>query len=168
MMRAATFLWAFLAAISGAGLFLLKYQVQAEERHLRELHKDIAGAEQSIHVLKAEWSYLNDPLRLREQAEHHLGMHPMRANQMMAIDAIPMVGEAAFIAPGTLPVKGIPATKNDAHGGKPAAPAAPPPQAHPKVPPAKNYPGRVMTANVHKAKPKKTGGSQVASAKVRP
>ena len=47
MMRAATFLWALLATIAGAGLFLLKYQVQAEERHLREVRKDIAGTEQS-------------------------------------------------------------------------------------------------------------------------
>ena len=56
MMRAATFLWALLATIAGAGLFLLKYQVQAEERHLREVRKDIVGTEQSIHVLKEHQS----------------------------------------------------------------------------------------------------------------
>ena len=100
MIRAATLLWAAMAATAGTGLFLLKYQVQAEEHHLRELRKDIVGAEQAIHVLKAEWSYLNDPLRLREQAERHLGMHPMRASQIIAIDAIPLVGGPLFEPPG--------------------------------------------------------------------
>lgn len=170
MMRAATFLWAFLAAISGAGLFLLKYQVQAEERHLRELRKDIAGAEQSIHVLKAEWSYLNDPLRLREQAERHLAMRPMRANQMVTIDSIPMIGEAAYVPPGLIAVKKAPITSS--HGSSPAATQggtkpAPPPAAHPKTQPVKSYSGKTMTATVAKAKPKKPA-SQVASAKVRP
>jgi hypothetical protein len=151
MMRAATLLWALLATIAGTGLFLLKYQVQAEERHLRELHKDIAGTEQSIHVLKAEWSYLNDPLRLREQAERHLAMHPMRANQMVSIDSIPLQGGPLYEPPGMQPAKA--AAKRAPNESRPAA----------KKPVGG---GKIMTAKgvTANAKPAR----QVASSKVRP
>jgi len=161
MMRAATLLWALLATIAGTGLFLLKYQVQAEERHLRELRKDIAGTEQSIHVLKAEWSYLNDPLRLRELAERHLAMHPMRANQMVTIDTVPMAGDGLYQPPGLLPMKKDPSVgkkKDEAHKGA----ATPAPAKKPA--PA----GRTMTAKL--AKPKTNAGrsTEVASSRLRP
>jgi hypothetical protein len=153
MMRAATILWAILATIAGTGLFLLKYQVQAEERHLRELRKDIASTEQSIHVLKAEWSYLNDPLRLREQAERHLAMHPMRANQMVSIDSIPMVGGPLYEPPGLLPIKAAPKA-----AAKPAAPPHKPLMGG----------GKVMTAKASKPAAKPARAPEVASSKVRP
>ena len=159
MMRAATFLWALLATIAGAGLFLLKYQVQAEERHLREVRKDIAGTEQSIHVLKAEWSYLNDPLRLREQAERHLAMHPMRANQMVTIDTIPMIGDGLYQPPGLLPMKKDPSVGKKKE--EPAKGATAPSNKKPL--PA----GRTMTAKL--VKPKTAGRTtEVASSRLRP
>ncbi|HXP98124.1 MAG TPA: hypothetical protein VN809_15530 [Telmatospirillum sp.] len=90
MMRAATILWAILAAAAGTSLFMLKYEVQAQEQRLSSLRKDIVEAKESIHVLKAEWSYLNDPSRLREQAERHLGLHPLKPSQIVAIASLPM------------------------------------------------------------------------------
>ncbi len=164
MMRAATLLWALLATVAGAGLFLLKYQVQAEERHLKEVRKDIVGTEQSIHVLKAEWSYLNDPLRLREQAERHLAMHPMRANQMVSIESVPMIGDGLYQPPGLLPVK-----KDPAVGHKTEAGAKKPAVATPSTPTKKPLPaGRTMTAKL--AKPSASGkhSTEVANARLRP
>ena len=163
MMRAATFLWALLATIAGAGLFLLKYQVQAEERHLREVRKDIAGTEQSIHVLKAEWSYLNDPVRLREQAERHLAMHPMRANQMVTIETIPMIGDGLYQPPGLLPMKKDPNVGHKKEEPAKKGASAPLPASKKPVPA-----GRVMTAKL--AKPKAASGhtTEVASSRLRP
>jgi hypothetical protein len=179
-MRAVTLLWAVLAAVAGTGLFLLKYQVQAEERHLRDVRKDIAGSEQAIHVLKAEWSYLNDPMRLREQAERHLDMRPMRANQIVAIDAIPLVGGPPFTPPGLTIVKnGVSAAR---HNGKSAPSKAdrpsPPPadtsekdeKAHKPAAPAAHKPGgKTMTADLAGAKADKGRHiPQVASSRIRP
>ena len=154
MMRAATFLWALLATIAGAGLFLLKYQVQAEERHLKEVRKDIVGTEQSIHVLKAEWSYLNDPVRLREQAEHHLGMHPMRANQIVSIGQVPLEGDAPYLPPGLVAAK--------PHLTTPATPKSEAP-AHRPLPQ-----GKIVTAKLVKKKRDLGRPTEVASSKVRP
>ncbi len=162
MMRAATLLWALLATVAGAGLFLLKYQVQAEERHLREVRKDIVGTEQSIHVLKAEWSYLNDPLRLREQAERHLAMHPMRANQMVSIETVPMIGDGLYQPPGLLPMR-----KDPAVGKKPEHSKV---EIHPPASPAKKplpTGGRTMTAKLE-TKPGTKRTTEVANARLRP
>ncbi len=89
-MRAATILWAILAAAAGTSLFMLKYEVQSQEQRLSGLRKDIVETQENIHVLKAEWSYLNDPSRLREQAEHHLGLHPLKPSQIVTIASLPM------------------------------------------------------------------------------
>jgi len=161
MKYAATFLWALLATIAGAGLFLLKYQVQAEERHLHEVRKDIAGTEQSIHVLKAEWSYLNDPVRLREQAERHLAMHPMRANQMVTIETIPMIGDGLYQPPGLLPMKKDPNVGHKKEEPAKKGVAAP---ANKKPVPA----GRVMTAKLAKPKTPAHHTTEVASSRLRP
>jgi len=90
MRHGATILWAVLATVAGTGLFMLKYQVQGEEQRLRHIQKQIVQTEEEIHVLKAEWSYLNEPTRLRELAERNLAMHPMKATQLSSIDSFGM------------------------------------------------------------------------------
>ena len=99
MMRAATILWAILAAAAGTSLFMLKYEVQTQEQRLSGLRKDIVETKESIHVLKAEWSYLNDPSRLREQAERHLGLHPLKPSQIVNIASLPMNDRQSGDAP---------------------------------------------------------------------
>ena len=154
MMRAATILWALLAMIAGTGLFLLKYQVQAEERHLRDLRKDIAGTQQSIHVLKAEWSYLNDPSRLSEQALRHLDMRPMRVSQIVTLDSIPLRGEPAYLPPGL-------AAASPSQQAKPTEPGG---AVNKQSAARKSVAGRTVTA--WHARPRRS--QQVASSRVQP
>jgi hypothetical protein len=78
------------AIIAGGNLFIFKYKVQTQEQRLSELKRNIAEAQESIHVLKAEWDYLNNPSRLRVQAERHLGLHSLKLNQITTIASIPM------------------------------------------------------------------------------
>lgn len=125
MRHGATILWAVLATVAGTGLFLLKYQVQAEEQRLGHLRKEIVQTEEEIHVLKAEWSYLNEPTRLRDLAERNLGMHPLKVSQITSIDSIPMAEkrpDAPDQAPGPLPEQ--PLTNGPMANG-PMAEAAP-------------------------------------------
>ena len=82
--------WVVLPIAAGVGLYMLKMQVESQEQHLASLQRQIVETRESIHVLKAEWSFLNDPARLRDQAERLLAMHPVRPNQLVAIDSIPM------------------------------------------------------------------------------
>lgn len=90
MMRGMTILWTVLAVIIGIGLFLLKYQVKALEGQLVQVNRDIRTHQEAIHVLKAEWSFLNDPERLRDLTERYLAMKPFRGEQMVQIADLAM------------------------------------------------------------------------------
>lgn len=110
--------WVLLPIAAGTGLYLLKMQVEAQEQRLAVLHRDIAEAEESIHVLKAEWSYLNEPVRLREEAEKYLDMRPVRPTQIVTIDSIPF---ADAVAPAPGPAARDQATAPRASAARPEA-----------------------------------------------
>ena len=83
-----TILWVCLAGAMGATLFFIKHEVKELETRLNAAHRDIARNEDEIHVLNAEWSYLNDPARLRDLAERHLSMKPMGPNQVATLNSL--------------------------------------------------------------------------------
>ena len=78
-----TLLFLLLAGALSVALFSVKYQVQDLEEELVGLNRSITSEKKSIHVLKAEWSHLNDPERLAILAERHLGMKPVTPAQMV-------------------------------------------------------------------------------------
>ena len=86
---AGTVLWTCVAGAVGIGLFFVKHEVKDLESRLGGLNRDIARNQEEMHVLKAEWSYLNDPARLRQLSERHLGMKPMAPNQIATLDTLP-------------------------------------------------------------------------------
>lgn len=91
MMRVMVILWSMLAAGVGVSLFLLKHEVRSLEEELGDITRQIRTGDESIHVLKAEWSYLNDPGRLRRLAEAHLDLQPLKPEQITTAAASSMV-----------------------------------------------------------------------------
>ncbi len=89
MIRATTVLWLAIAAVMGAGLFYLKYDVQELERTLARLNGDIAEDERAIHVLTGEWSYLNQPDRLDDLSRRYLGLAPLARARIMRMTELP-------------------------------------------------------------------------------
>lgn len=86
MIRPATLLALLLAAALSLVLFAVKYEVQDLEAELTGLERGIVSEERAIHVLRAEWSHLNDPERLRDLAQRYLGMGPVSARQLETFD----------------------------------------------------------------------------------
>lgn len=82
-MRQTTLLFLLLAGILSVALFSIKYQVQDMEEELVRLNRAIINERQSIHVLKAEWSHLNNPERLAILARRYLGMKPLDPARMI-------------------------------------------------------------------------------------
>lgn len=66
-------------------LFAVKQQVQDLEDEIVSLNRSIVEDEQAIHVLKAEWSHLNDPQRLRDLSASHLGLKPVEPEQFGSV-----------------------------------------------------------------------------------
>jgi cell division protein FtsL len=86
MIRPAMMLIVLLALSLGVTLFVVKYQVQDLENQLVGVNREISDDRQAIHVLKAEWSHLNEPVRLRRLAERHLGLEAVKARQFGTAD----------------------------------------------------------------------------------
>jgi hypothetical protein len=85
-----TLFWIFLAALVGFGLFHVKYKVQALEEELAHLNARIVHEQEQLHVLRAEWAYLNRPERLEELNGRFLGLGPISPTQIGKLDDLPL------------------------------------------------------------------------------
>lgn len=79
-----------LAIVSGVQLFVLKYQVVEKEEELKTIHRQILNDKREIHMLKADWALLNDPKRLRILVKEQSELKPIKANQIIQIEDLPM------------------------------------------------------------------------------
>ncbi len=89
MIRISVIVWLVVIALLGIGLFQIKYAVRDREAELKSLTRQIAANRDAIRVLRADWSYLNDPLRLADLARRHLDLAPAMAGQITSFDRLP-------------------------------------------------------------------------------
>ena len=82
-------LWVTLTCLVGFGMFVMKNQVQNLENELASINRSIQDDVKSIHVLKAEWSHLNSPSRLRTLANKHILLNPVKPEQIINYSALP-------------------------------------------------------------------------------
>jgi hypothetical protein len=90
MIRISAIVWVVVLALLGIGLFQVKYNVQSKERELREVRRQIEANYNAVHVLQAEWSYLNDPLRLADLTRRHTGLMPTTPGQIGDFASLPL------------------------------------------------------------------------------
>ncbi len=69
------------AALS-MGLYLVKYSVQNIQRDVSEVKTELAEEKESLHLLNAEWAYLNRPDRLQQLAARHLDLVPLDSRRI--------------------------------------------------------------------------------------
>ncbi len=81
MIRGTTVSWVLLSIFAGVSMFAVKHQVRSLEGDLRRLERAIVAEQEAIHVLAAEWSYLNQPARLDELGRRLIGLAPATAVQ---------------------------------------------------------------------------------------
>ena len=101
----------FAGGLAGV-LFSLKYEVQALEEELQSINRSVASDRETIHVLEAEWSLLNDPKRLEDLSHRYLDLTPMDPGQFgtvsglppRPVDAIEDAGAHAEARPGLIPL----------------------------------------------------------------
>ena len=98
-MRVSTLMWAALTIAVGVALYMLKYKVQALEHELIAKQELIIRDQSAVRVLQAEWTYLNDPERLRRLSEEYLGFHPAAPQNITEFSALPLRGSPARTAP---------------------------------------------------------------------
>ena len=82
-------LWIALPCLIGFGSLVMKNKVQELESQLSKINNSIQTDVKSIHVLKAEWSHLNTPSRLRTLAAKHIFLKPVQAEQIINFSVLP-------------------------------------------------------------------------------
>jgi cell division protein FtsL len=82
LMRRATVASCLLVIAFFAVLMPVKHRVQQLVDELAQIERQIASERQAIRVLTAEFSYLIKPERLRKLATQHLGLAPVKPEQL--------------------------------------------------------------------------------------
>jgi len=93
-----------LAAVTGYGMYQLTYDVVALEEELAQRNRQILARQEAIHVLKAEWAYLNEPGRLQTLADKHLDLQPLTPTKVVAMSSLTVVADAAPRAVAAAPI----------------------------------------------------------------
>ena len=93
-----TLMWVGLAAGVATGLFQIKYEVQGLEGRLDRINRAILADQQAIHVLKAEWSYLNQPNELQKRSIEAMQLKPVSPTQIGLVADLPRRPDGATIA----------------------------------------------------------------------
>jgi len=81
-------------AVLAIGLYLVKYAVQDVQRDVATLKTQLASEKESLHLLSAEWAYLNRPERLRALADRHLDLVPIDSRQIDRVNVLPVAMDA--------------------------------------------------------------------------
>lgn len=83
------FFWLCCAMVTGALLFQTSQHVTDGRQRLENITAQMRSEEDSLRVLQAEWSYLNQPDRLEKLARQYLNLTPMKGRQFMAAADLP-------------------------------------------------------------------------------
>ena len=86
MMQRSTLLFLLMSLGVGFLLFQVKYAVVEIEDKLIVVTRQMKREQENIHILKAEWTHLNEPQRLQKLAEKFLDVVPANVQQMVSLD----------------------------------------------------------------------------------
>ena len=71
------------------GLYTMKHEVQRLESKLQSLHKQLASEREAVRILRAEWSFLNNPERIEKLTARHLDLTPVSVHRISAMARLP-------------------------------------------------------------------------------
>jgi hypothetical protein len=91
MIRLSSVFWVLLVSATALATFAVKYEVQTLDDRLADAEKATASENREVHVLDAEWAYLNRPEMLAAMNERFLALTPIARQQLQtSIADIPM------------------------------------------------------------------------------
>jgi cell division protein FtsL len=87
MLKTSNILILILLIASAFGLFQIKYKVRSLKKEVIEISKFVQREREDLHILKAEWAFLNEPERLKKLVQQHLDLSEIRVSQIKEIKA---------------------------------------------------------------------------------
>lgn len=90
MIKLNTVIYFTLLAAVVSSIYLVENRVQGVRGQINKQVFEIRQFKQDIHVLHAEWSYLNNPERLRQLASQRMTVDMPKPIQITDVDNIPL------------------------------------------------------------------------------
>jgi cell division protein FtsL len=122
LLRHTTVLFLLLAGGISVVLFSVKYQVHDLEEEQKRFIGELERERRAMHVLRAEWATLNDAERIRELAQVHLGLVPIRPEQVVGLDGVQTIAVRALkvesVEEPLRPVDEVPVDRVNAEGAQ--------------------------------------------------
>lgn len=87
-MRRAGIIWLLVIVFAAGALVFMKQRVQAVEEALVRANHRLVKDQEALHVLKAEWTYLNRPGRLSRLAHKYLELQPVKPDQLVTMEQL--------------------------------------------------------------------------------
>lgn len=69
-------------------MFQMKYKVVMLEDEARNIESMIQETEESLHMLRAEWTHLTNPDRLKQLSEKYLDLKSVNSSQMIPMQKL--------------------------------------------------------------------------------
>ncbi len=88
-LRISVILWMVLLVLGVFGLYMVKYKVRAIKSEVAAAERQLIEEKRNLHVLNAEWTYLNQPARLRALSAKYLDVKPIRGQQIADFVSLP-------------------------------------------------------------------------------
>ena len=99
--RFSSLLWIVGLATAAFVLYLVKYEVKEVKTAALAVERQLNHEREMLHMLRAEWAYLNRPERLRDLAGKYLQMREVSGEQLVALNLLPEADQAATLAATT-------------------------------------------------------------------
>jgi cell division protein FtsL len=80
-----------MAALVCAAVYVykIKFDSTLQAERVAKLRSEIRRERDAIATLRAEWSQLDNPIRIQGLAQRHLALKPIEATQFDALDRLP-------------------------------------------------------------------------------
>lgn len=77
--------WGTCVCVMGLLAMMSKHHVAEQEEYLENLNRKILAEQSSLHILEAEWSYLNQPDYLQAMSQRFLQLKPLMPQQRIDV-----------------------------------------------------------------------------------
>jgi hypothetical protein len=82
-------LWVVVIVVASFGLYRVKYEVQNVRAQIASVTQELHREKEALHVVAAEWAYLNRPDRLQALSRKYLGSSEVTVQQVADLQIIP-------------------------------------------------------------------------------
>lgn len=89
MRRLSTFIFIIMIVVGAFMLYSVKYRVQDLRAQVVDTERELKAEKEMLHVVAAEWAYLNRPERLQSLANKYITSSRVTVDQVAEIEAIP-------------------------------------------------------------------------------